>query len=41
MYESEDLNNGAKQGQSGIYTPREHSAQIGIETEKSHLEKFA
>ncbi|KAL6536959.1 hypothetical protein OROHE_012543 [Orobanche hederae] len=33
MYELEDLNNGAKQGQSGIYTSREHSAQIKIEME--------
>ncbi|KAL6536800.1 hypothetical protein OROMI_026381 [Orobanche minor] len=33
IYELEDLNNGAKQGQTGIYTSREHSAQIKIETE--------
>ncbi|KAL6572859.1 Proline-rich receptor-like protein kinase perk8 [Orobanche hederae] len=28
MYELEDLNNGVKPGQSGIYTSSEHSAQI-------------
>ncbi|KAL6535006.1 hypothetical protein OROHE_013060 [Orobanche hederae] len=33
MYEFEDLNNKVKPGQSGIYTSREHSAQIIIEME--------